>query len=220
MNLLNNRKALINTRALILLFFCLALPFSFASAGWSKKPEFRWKQFYRWDRHFDKNGCYSNRFSLSFAYLDGKDQPLFKVMPFFEMLRNYDTNLWERRELGVEIGKDILTWLYLGESIQHSWKHENLRDPDLYVKENTTEAKTIVAFSRKFFRKNAFSLKGFIIDEYTYDTDEGSGMRNEIIIGASLPLGKHWEAGLNWRHIDRIHYFDTDTFEAFATLIF
>ncbi len=207
-------------RRFVLLSFSLTLFFSSAFAGWDKKPEFRWKQFYRWDRHFNSDGVYSSRFSLSFGYSDGEKQPLFKVMPFFEMRRNLDADLWERRELGVEVGKDILAWLYLGESIQQVWKNEEWIKPQHYEKENTVEAITRLALSRRFFEKNSFYLKGFIIDEYTYDTDEGSGMRNEIMIGASAPLGKHWEAGLNWRHIDRIHYFDTDTFEAFATLIF
>ena len=45
-------------------------------------------------------------------------------------------------------------------------------------------------------------------------------MRNEITAGMSALFGKHWEIGLNWRHIDRISYFDTDAFEVFATLSF
>ena len=208
------------TRRFVLLLFGLVLFFSSAFASWDKKPEFRWTQFYRWDRHFDSDGIYSSRFSLSFGYLDGKGRPLFKVMPFFEMRRNFDADLWERRELGVEIGKDILPCLYLGESIQHVWKNEEVTASQKYEKENSVEAKTRLALSRKFFEKNSFNLKGFIIGEYTYDMNEGKGRRNEIIIGLSAPLGKHWEAGLNWRHIDRIHYFDTDTFEASATLVF
>ena len=207
-------------RTFLSLLFCLTLPFSYVFAAWDKKPEFRWTQFYRWDRHFNVNGIYSNRFSLSFSYLDGKGRPLFKIIPFFEMRRNFDVYLWERRELGVEIGKDILPCLYLGERIQQVWKNEEVTAPQKYEKENSVEAKTRLALSRKFFEKDSFNLKGFIIDEYTYDMNEGMGRRNEVIIGASAPLGKYWEAGLNWRHIDRTSYFDTDTFEASVTLVF
>jgi hypothetical protein len=205
---------------LVLLLFCLALSLPSAFAGWSKKPVFSWMQFYRWDRHFNSNGINSNRYSLSFVYSGGEGRPLFKVMPFFEMRRNFDTNLWERREVGVEFGKDIFPSLYLGESIQHAWRKEEVAAPNRYEKENSLEAETRLVLSRNFFSRNSFSLKGFIADEYTYVTDEGRSMRNEITAGMSALFGKYWEIGLNWRHIDRISYFDTDTFEVFAVLSF
>lgn len=208
------------SKIFVLLLFCLAGSFSNAFAGWEKKPEFRWMQFYRWDRHFDADGLYCSRFSLGFNYLDAQGQPLFKLIPFFEMRRNLDVDLWERRELGMEIGKDILPFLYLSERVQHVWKNEEWIKPQLFQKENTAEAITRLMLSRKFFNKNSFYVKGFIIEDYTYDIDDGGGKRNEVIIGAGVPLGKHWESACNWRHIDRIHFFDTDTFEVSLTLVF
>jgi len=209
-----------NIRTFVLLFFCFALFFPCAFAGWSKNPLFSWTQLYRWDRHFNSNGIYSNCYAFAFIYLDGEERPLFKFKPFYEMRRNFDTNQWERREVGLEVGKDILSWLYLGESIHHAWRNEEVMSPNRYEKQNSLEAETRIVLSRNFITKDSFSLKGFVADEYTYVTDEGRSMRNEITAGMSALFGKHWEIGLNWRHIDRISYFDTDAFEVFATLSF
>lgn len=203
-----------------MLLFCLVLPFSFAFAGWSKNPVFSWMQFYRWDRHFNRSGIHSNCYALTFVYLDGGKHPLFKFKPFYEMRRNLDTNQWERREVGLEGGKDLLIWQYLGESIRHVWRNEEVIVPNCYEKQNSLEVETRLIFSRNFLSKDTFSLKGFVADEYTYVTDEGRSMRNEITAGMSALSGKHWEIGLSWRHIDRISYFDADTFEVFAMLSF
>lgn len=211
---------MMNLRTPVLLLFCLTLFLPSAFAGWSEKPVFSWTQFYRWDRHFNTDGIYSNRFALTLDYLDDEKKPLLKIMPFYEMRRNYDRNEWERREVGVEAGKNILPFLYLGESIQHVWRNEEVRQPLVYEKQNSLEAETRLVFSGNLLSKDSFSLKGFLTEEYTYVTDEGRSMRNEITAGMSVLFGKHWEFGLNWRHIDRISYFDTDTFEAFLTSSF
>ena len=140
---------MMNLKALVLLPFCLMLSLPSAFAGWNKKPVFSWMQFYRWDRHFNTNGIYANRYALTFGYLDGEKRTVFKATPFYEMRRNYGTNEWERREVGVEVGKDILPCLYLGESIQHVWRNEEIREPKVYEKQNSLEAETRFVFSGK-----------------------------------------------------------------------
>jgi len=193
---------------------------SCAFASWDKKPEFRWTQLYRYDLRQDNHRLYNNRLALAFSYLDSKGKALFKLTPFFEIKRNIGKDLWERKELGIEIGKDILPWLYVGEAIQQSWKKEDYRWYTNYEKEDSVESETRLMFCHNLLSNKYIKLKGFILDEYTYDFNEDRGIRNEVAIGVIAPIGKYIETGINWRHIDRIHYYDSDTFEASLTLVF
>ena len=193
--------------------------FSLAFAGWDK-PEFRSTHLYHYDSRQDDHQRYDNRMSATFNYLDSEEKSLFKITPFYETRRNLDKGLWQRRELGLEIGKDIVPWMYLGDAIQQSWKKEDYRYYDLYEKHNAAESETRLLFSHKLFSNDYVTLNGFVLDEYTYDFDDGAGIRNEVAIGVSVPIGKFVEAGVNWRHIDRIHYYDSDTFEASASFVF
>ena len=204
----------------ITLFLVIFL-FVFQSFGGTiSKPEFRLKELYRYELHRAHHKLYTNRLSLSFDYLNTKDIVLFKVTPFFEIRRNLHKNLWQRKELGVEIGKEIFPWLYLGETIQRGWMKEDYRYYGDYECRDYTESETRLAFTHNLFSNKYIQLKGFILDEYTYDFDRGAGTCNEVAIGVVLPVNKHIETQINWRHIDRIHYYDSDTFEAAFTLIF
>lgn len=208
----------------IKLVFCCSLFFLFinsaAEASWDKKPEFRWQELYRYERSRNKHRLYNNRFSATFNYLDAEEKELFKITPFFEIRRNITKDFWERKELGVEIGKDIFPWFYLGETMQKGWMKEDYRNYTDYEKRNYTESETRLLLSHYFLSNKYIGLKGFILDEYTYDFEAESAARNEVAIGVIVPIGKYIETGINWRHIDRVSYYDSDTFEASLTLIF
>lgn len=200
-----------------------ALFFLFTSgafAVWDKRPEFRWQQLYRYDLRQKNHQLYTNRLSLIFNYLDNQQKSLFKVIPFFEIRRNIDKDLWGRKELGIEIGKDIFPWVYLGEEIQRSWRKEDYRYYGNYEKRDHTESETRLMFSHNLLPKKFVTLKGFILNEYTYDFDRGAGICNEVAIGLIAAVGKYIETGINWRHIDRIHYYDSDTFEGSVIFVF
>ncbi|MBI4972600.1 MAG: hypothetical protein HZC16_02145 [Candidatus Omnitrophica bacterium] len=207
-------------KTIFLALFFIVLVISYSFAGWQKKPEFRWTQVYRYDLRRNHYQLYNNRLSLTLNYLDKEEKPLFKLTPFFEIRRNINKDLWERKELGIEFGKDIFSWLYLGEAIQKGWMKEDYRNYRDYEKRDYAELETRLCLSHNLLSKKSITLKGFILNEYTYDFDEGAGMRNEVVAGLMIPIGKHIETGINWRHIDRIHYYDSDTAEAFATLVF
>jgi len=209
----------IKTCVLITLVSSL-LTFSLCFAGWDKKPQFRWMQLYHYDLRQADHELYTNRLSLVFNYLDKKKEPLFKLMPFFEIRRNIDKDLWERKEVGIEIGKDIIPGIYLAEAIQKGWMKEDYRHCGVYEKRNYTESETRLLLSCNLLSRKYIKLKGFILNEYTYDFDRGRGTRNEVAIGLIVPIGKYLDTAINWRHIDRIHYYDSDTFEAAVTLIF
>ncbi len=200
------------------LFLLLLISITFA--GWSKKPEFRWTQLYRYDLRQDNHQLWTNRLSSTFDYLNEKKNSLFKLTPYFEMRRNIDRNLWERKELGAEIGRDITPWLYIGEAIQRGWMKEDYRYYGNYEKRDYSESETRFLLSHALVKNKYINLKGFILDEYTYDFNKGAGTRNEVAIGVVTPIGKYIEVGINWRHLDRIHYYDSDTFETSITLVF
>jgi len=198
----------------------LLLAFLTAFATWDKKPEFRWEQLYRYDLRQDKHQLYTNRISSTFNYLDNNKNSLFKLTPFFEIRRNIDKDLCERKELGVEIGKDIFPWIYFAESIQKVWMKEDYRYYANFEERDYMGSYTRLKFSHDLLPKTWMKLKGFVLDEYTFDFNRMSGTRNDVVLGLVLPLSKYVEAGINWRHIDRIHYYDSDTCEASLTMVF
>jgi hypothetical protein len=198
----------------------LLLFFAFSYAGWEKKPEFRWQQLYRYDLRQDGHQLYVNRLSLIFNYLDSANKSLVKIIPFFEIRHNIDRNVWERKELGIEVGKDIFPWFYLGEAIQKGWMREDYQWRLVYDTRSYNESETRLCLTHNLLSGNSLKLKGFVINEYTYDFDSGAGTRNELAAGLSMPLGKYVETELSWRHIDRIQYYDSDAIEASLILVF
>jgi len=206
----------------IILPVLLFLFVSYAYAGWSEKPEFRLSHYYRYDLRKDFRQLYIDRISATFSYLDDKEQPLLKLIPFYEIRRNIKRHFWERKEAGVETGKDIFSWFYLGESIQYVWTQEDLTNsyyPD-YDKRDYMESETRFYLTHSLLSAKNFKVKSFILDEYTFDFNSESGTRNEIAIGLIFPIGKYIETDVSWRHIDRIHYYDSDTVEAAVNLVF
>jgi len=198
----------------LLSFICVA------SATRGKKPQFRFNQLYRFDLRKHDHQLYTDRFSAVFTYRDREEKALFKLEPFFEARRNIHKSLWERELLGIEIGKDIFPWVYLGEAIQQSWIKEDYRYHTIFESKNHAESVTRLLFSHNLLPDRYIKLKGFALDEYTLDFQRGAGICNEVAIGVTAPLNKYVETTVNWRHIDRIHYYDSDTFEASVTLIF
>lgn len=192
-----------------------------SSAGTFTKPELRLRELYRYEyRRNRDHALYTNRLSLSSSWLDNEENALFKLTPFIEIRRNTHKGLWERKEFGLEIGKDCLDWLYLGESIKHVRAKEDYRYYTDYENRDCTETQTRILLTHNLISTDFIKVKGFILDEFTYLCDKGKGISNEATLGVIVPLNKYLEAQIDWRHIDRIDYYDSDTFEAALTLIF
>ena len=211
-------------KILILSTLFLSLSFS-ALAYQAGKPQVRWKQLYRYDTRHEKHQLYVNRISGLFTYQDRQKKQLFKITPFFEARRNINKDVWEREELGLEVGRDICPWFYLGEAIQAVWLREDYRRSDhqnynWHKERDSTESETRIVFRHKVFSIGGIELGGFLLGEYTYDFELGAGVRDEAALGFNLPLNKHIETEVSLRHIDRIHDFDSDVVEASLTVIF
>ena len=205
----------------ILLVSSLLLAPASVNAGWTKKPEFRLTYLYRYDLRKDFRNIYADCISATFSYLDDQGRSLLKLTPFFEMSREIKWDIWERKEIGLEIGKDIFPWVYFGDAIQKVWTRENDIDwvIPFYEKRDYMESETRLCFSRNLLSVKNFKVKGFILDEYIFDFDRGAWLCNEVAIGIILPLSKYVEAKVNWGHIKR-HNYDSDTAEFSLSLIF
>ncbi|MFA5090826.1 MAG: hypothetical protein WC510_07390 [Candidatus Omnitrophota bacterium] len=193
---------------------------SYSYASFNKKPELRWQNTFRYDTRGKHQDLYISRLSGRFTYNDTLDKQLFKLEPFFESRLNTSWDIWERYELGCEIGKDIFPWFYIGQTVHQAWVREDYKHYSRNKRRDYTEARTRILFSHDLFPVKNVMLKGFALAEYNYDLSAGAGVRNEVAIGTTAPLCKNLEATLNWRHVDRIHDFDTDNIEISATLIF
>jgi hypothetical protein len=213
-------RGIVRAKSPVLISLFLLLFVSTLFAAWDKKPEFRWTQTYHYDSRQHNHRLYNNRFSAAFTYRNEQNNALFKLIPFFEMKRNTDKDIWQRKELGIEAGKDILPWLYFGEAIQKVWMRDDYRYYANYERRDYMESVTRVCFSQNLLSTKYLKLKGFILGEYFYDLDDGKGIRNDAVVGMIVPIGKYLETCINWRHIDRIHYYDSDTFEGSLTVVF
>ena len=207
----------------IIVFLALSFLFIFSSAyaGWAQKPEFRLTYLYHCDLRQAMRNAYMVYISAAFSYLDDEGKTLLKLMPFLETRRNIRWDIWEKESLGIEIGKDIFSWLYFGEAIQQVWAKEDYHDwyIPLYVKRDYMESVTRLCFTHNLLSAKNFKLKGFVLNEFTYDFDRGAWLRNEVAIGIILPLSKYIETKVNWGHIKR-HNYDSDTVETSITLVF
>jgi len=188
-------------------------------ADWNSRPVIRLMQGYRNDFREDNHELYISRFSFTMDYFSEK-KSLFKITPFFELRRNIQREQWERKEAGIEIGMDIFKWLYLGESIQKIWAQEDCLYRQVYEKRDHLEAETRLYLSHNLSSTKPYSPKVFVLNEFAYEFDKGAAVRNELAAGIIIPLNRYLETQLNWRHIDRIRYYDSDTAEASVTLIF
>jgi hypothetical protein len=208
-------------RALLLICtWLLILDFSSVFASWERKPKFRWTQLYRYDLRQDNHQLYTNRISSTFYYMGNEDKALFEATAFFEARRNVNKDLWERKELGLELGRSIFNWLYLGQAFQKGWMNEDFRTYGSYEKMNYFESETRLLLGHTLLSIGNFDLKGYALNEYTYDFDEEKSKFNELVIGLILPISGFMVLNINWRHIDRIHYYDSDTFEGSFSIEF
>jgi hypothetical protein len=209
-------KTKVSSLVFLIVFVCASVSF----AAWDKNPVLRFKQLYRYDTRHSSHRYVSERVSSVFKYLDRDNKPLFILTPFFQIRRNIAKSVGNREEIGTEIGKDIVPWFYIGESFQYVWLKEDYRYYNVYEKKNYAEGVTRLVLSHNLMKTRFITVNGFAFEEYTYDFNDGRAIRNEVVGGFTVPINKNAETEINWRHIDPIHYYDSDTVEASVTFIF
>lgn len=159
------------------------------------------------------DSLYLTRAGLSIDYnLDYLDKVI-RISPFFEYQHNLDIDTWWRRESGIEMGVSFFNGnFYIGASFQHIWQRaENFPDEPL---EQTTEWESRFIITSPIpwgIFKDRVKLRLF--DEYTFDFTRGQGTFNEVGVTVDWQIYSWLRLPLGWRHIDRIHDFDSDWLE-------
>ena len=204
---------MIKTVALILgiVFFSYSLSF----AGAYKLP-LRYSLTFNYDiRHLDEN-FYANRLeALLVKKLNSQPGREFslRAVPFVEVRHNAQRRKKERVSTGVELGFNWRNFFSFGQQFRQVWRSEPVYNRGVIKDTDMLEALSIVSLSHQLVPGKDI-LKGYISGEYTYDFRLGRGTRVEAIAGLLIPLAKEARLNLDWRHRDRIHSDDCDTFEA------
>ncbi len=168
---------------------------------------------FRFDTSDDKDNIYLNRTSLNTSLdLPFIKEKLFSSL-FFEPRWDFHIDRWYRVELGIELGRFIYKWFYVGESLQYVWL-----DPG----NDIPEAETRLVFEKPIRLLNLYQdkTKLRLFEEYTYDIEGGEATRNEAGLTLLYNPTKHSELGIGWRHVVRIHDFDSDQITTSMTFIF
>lgn len=136
----------------------------------------------------------------------------FEFQPFAETRYLWDEEEWQRTEAGAELGFRLAKCAYVGESIHYAW---------LEGEKDTPELETRLAIDIPIvLNSKGYKITATLLDEYTYSVEEGEATRNEIAALFYIPVFKYLELSCGWRHIDRIHDFDSDQVELSAILKF
>ena len=197
-------------------FLCLS---AFPASG---KPPMRYTIIFNDDiRHADEN-FYANRLEAFFIKeinSRAAERVSLRAVPFLEARHSVKRRKRERVSTGLELGLDWRDFFYLGQQFRQVWRSEPVYNRGVIKNINMFEAVSIVTLSRRLIPGKAL-LRGYISGEYTYDFRLGRGTRVESIAGLLIPLAKEAELNLDWRHRDRIHSDDCDTFELSASYKF
>ncbi len=208
-------------KILLALIFVLCFDCSNVIADW-QKPEVRLSNAYRFlvrERH----SIYVQRAEIDFFYQRDTDRfSRLLFSPFIELHNNLQTDRLERKETGLEVGTDITPWFYIGESLQYTRYNYDWTDYIWHPRiKYAAEAETRLKFNFPLadIGENR-KINAYFIDEYTYSFRIEQPTRNELVLGVMVPFHKHAEFSFGWRHIDRIHDFDSDALEVNLTLVF
>jgi hypothetical protein len=206
-------KFFIFLKTFLSLFF-LGNRFTFAE--W-QRPEFKISNIYRYLLR-EQYGIYIRRIDLDFFYTREDDFiSKIKLASFFELRDDLQRDKLEHKEAGLELGLDLVPGFYLGETLQYTRYNYDWVDyiwhPHI---KHALESETRVVFT---FPLNSL-IKFYISDEMTYNFKVEEFNRNEAVLGLVISAIKYLEGSLDWRHIDRIHDFDSDALEVSLTLTF
>ncbi|UCB56801.1 MAG: hypothetical protein JSV30_06310 [Candidatus Omnitrophota bacterium] len=138
---------------------------------------------------------------------------IIKILPFFEYQHNLDNGAWWRKEAGVEVGSSFFNdCFYWGASFQHIWQQEENYAVEANDETSEWESRFVITPPIKWWLfKDKLTLKLF--DEYTYDFERGQPTINEVGVSFDWQISEKVKMPLGWRHIDRIHDFDSDLME-------
>jgi len=147
------------------------------------------------------NSIYLNRFSVS-KNISEYD---IKTSIFSELQWHSGTSRWEKITAGVEAEKPFLKYFYCGESV-HFICGQILDYMTFDPGNMSVEATTKLGFAYPLSKKLSFR----VCNEYSYNLEKGSAGLNEVLVDIPYQINDNLCFGIGWRHVDRIHAFDSD----------
>lgn len=157
---------------------------------------------YLFDTRGDDGDICLNRLSLH-KKIDKHD---IEMSVFGEAQWSLEIDEWEKLLLGMEAGKYLWQYLYIGQSIQII--SGELLDYMTFDTDSTSiDITTKIALHLPLFSKN-FSF--YIAEEYSLNLEEGRNEYCETISEIIYSPKELYSIGIGWRHTDRVHTLDTD----------
>ncbi|PIU41454.1 MAG: hypothetical protein COS99_05365 [Candidatus Omnitrophica bacterium CG07_land_8_20_14_0_80_42_15] len=209
-----------------LLAFILSFLVSFPLYAEDKNWEIRNYQTVRLDDRREIDSTYLTRIEASFYYKIPSDLDIkFELKPFGEAQYKWDQGAWSRNEAGVETGFHVTEYAYIGESFQYAWLDEykkgtRFRNED-FLRNDTAELESRLEAHIPFvLNSKGYKITVVLIEEYTYSCEEERATLNEIGGRFVIPVFKYLDVALGWRHIDRIHEYDSDQLELTSIIKF
>ena len=133
------------------------------------------------------------------------ESPEIEVSAFLDSQWNLETCKWEKVLLGLETGKSIWEYLYIGQSLQLI-SGEMLDYMPFSVESKSLDTTTKIKVNIPFLKY--FSFCAF--EEYSLNIEEWRDGYNEVGVEVVYTPKKLFSISTGWRHTDRIHNFDTD----------
>lgn len=187
----------------ILLFFLIF--FQLTSINPAYAFEIDERNEYLFDVRNDDGNIYLNRLSLNKKL----DSYAIEISLFGEVQWNFDTDEWEKLELGIEATKSLWKYLYIDQSLQ--LVSGQILDYMVFDTDSKSiDATTKIGLNLPFLKY--FSLGLF--EEYSFNLEKGRDEYNEVGAEISFNPKDSFTVGIGWRHTDRVHNFDSD----YATL--
>jgi hypothetical protein len=138
-----------------------------------------------------------------------------KASLFGEAQWHFGTSRWEKITSGAEIEKQLLKYVYCGESV--NFISGQMLDYMTFSPGNmSVEAITKLGFAFPLTKRLLFR----VWNEYSYNLEKGAAGLNEVHVEMPYKINKNLDIGIGWRHTDRIHAFDSDYAVSFFTLHF
>ena len=133
------------------------------------------------------------------------ESPDLEISAFLDSQWNLETDRWEKILLGLETGKSLREYLYIGQSFQLI-SGEMLDYMAFRVDNKSFDTTTKVKLSIPFLKYFSFCT----FEEYSLNIEEWRDGYNEVGVEFVYTPKKLFSISLGWRHTDRIHNFDTD----------
>ncbi len=192
------------------IFTCFT-DYSFAQDKDKKTFEIRDKTSYLFDVRGDDGDILLNHFCLH-KNIESIKTGLFA---FSELQWSFETSDWEKITMGIGAEKTLWNYLYASQTIQlisgQILDHIDLKTDNISY-DATSRIGLYVTLPKNFALD--------IFEEYSYNIEEGKEEYCESVAELIYNFKESCSLIVGWRHIDRVHRFDTDYITSSVSLKF